>query len=102
MHPVNFILRGICFVLEHGQPRDTCRAKSVYYRQIDKTDTQGSIRSSLTNHFPIPWTRRNGKVFIDERENPFAYVVQAMTITEKYAVALGKRSPSLILKFKVT
>lgn len=89
--PGKLYIAGEYAVLEPGQPAILVALNQYITVKLTKTDTQGSIRSSLTNHFPIPWTRRNGKVFIDERENPFAYVVQAMMITEKYAVALGKK-----------
>lgn len=53
--------------------------------------SEGSISSSYTKHLPIPWTRRNGTVFVDERENPFNYVTQAIQTTEAYIQEHGKQ-----------
>jgi len=43
---------------------------------------------------PIRWTRRDGELVLDIRENPFHYILAAIRLTEKYA-----REKNILLSF---
>lgn len=89
--PGKLYIAGEYAVLEPGHPAILVALEQYITVKLKETNNLGTIRSSLTNNFPIPWTRKQGKFFIDQRENPFAYVVQAVTTTEKYIEELGKK-----------
>ena len=65
---------------------------------VEETTDEGSIQSAQYSSLPIRWTRRNGELVLDIRENPFHYVLAAIHLTEKYAQEQKKRI--VILSFK--
>lgn len=88
--PGKLYIAGEYAVLEPGHPAILVALDQYITVRLKEAKFQGSIRSSYTQGFSIPWTRKNGELFIDERENPFTYVVQAVTTTEKYLKEIGK------------
>ncbi|MGX6961190.1 phosphomevalonate kinase [Vagococcus xieshaowenii] len=88
--PGKLYIAGEYAVLEPGHPAILVALNQYITVKLTQTNNLGTIRSSLTNGFPIPWTRKQGKFFMDQRENPFAYVVEAVTTTEKYLSELNK------------
>lgn len=90
--PGKLYIAGEYAVLEPGHPAVlvaldqfiTVRLKEAQLRE------RGSIRSRQYGGLAIPWTRKDGKLVLDERENPFAYITQAATMTENYLKELGK------------
>ncbi|MGX7029837.1 phosphomevalonate kinase [Vagococcus zengguangii] len=88
--PGKLYIAGEYAVLEPGHPAILVALNQYITVKLTQTNNLGTIRSSLTNGFPIPWTRKQGKFFMDQRENPFAYVVQAVTTTEQYITELNK------------
>lgn len=89
--PGKLYIAGEYAVLEPGHPAILVALEQYITVRLKETNNLGTIRSSLTNNFPILWTRKQGKFFIDQRENPFAYVAEAVTTTEKYIQELGKK-----------
>ncbi|WP_314061917.1 phosphomevalonate kinase [uncultured Vagococcus sp.] len=89
--PGKLYIAGEYAVLEPGHPAILVALDQYITVRLREAKFQGSIRSSYSNGFMIPWTRKNGQLFIDERENPFTYVVQAVTMTEKYLDEIGKK-----------
>lgn len=89
--PGKLYIAGEYAVLEPGHPAILVALDQYITVRLREAKFQGSIRSSYSNGFMIPWTRKNGQLFIDERENPFAYVVQAVTMTETYLEEIGKK-----------
>lgn len=89
--PGKLYIAGEYAVLEPGQPAILVALDQYITVSLEKAKNQGSIRSSYSNGFTIPWTRKNGRLYIDERENPFSYVAQAVTTTESYLAELGKK-----------
>lgn len=88
--PGKLYIAGEYAVLEPGQPAILVALDQYITVRLREATSQGSIRSSYSNGFTVPWTRKNGQIFIDERENPFSYVAQAVTTTEQYLAELGK------------
>lgn len=88
--PGKLYITGEYAVLETGHPAIIVALDQYITVSLTKQDHRGSITSSYSNFLPIPWTRKDGKVFVDERENPFNYVITAIQMTEKYVESLGK------------
>ena len=86
--PGKLYIAGEYAVLEPGHPAILVALDQYITVRLNKAKFQGSIRSSYSKGFSIPWTRKNGQLYIDERENPFTYVSQAVTTTEKYVLEL--------------
>ncbi|MDF0478867.1 phosphomevalonate kinase [Vagococcus sp. PNs007] len=89
--PGKLYIAGEYSVLEPGHPAILVALDQYITVNLKETIGQGTIRSSYSNGLSIPWTRKNGQFYIDERENPFAYVSQAVTTTEAYLEELGKK-----------
>lgn len=86
--PGKLYIAGEYAVLEPGHPAILV-ALDQFVTVILEKSAQGTIRSSYSNGIAIPWTRRNGRFYIDERENPFSYIAKSITITEQYIKELG-------------
>lgn len=87
--PGKLYITGEYAVLEPHHPAIIVAVNQFITVKLMPTETEGSITSSYSNFLPIPWTRKNGTVFVDERENPFNYVIQAIQTTETYAKEQG-------------
>ena len=88
--PGKLYITGEYAVLEPDHPAIIVAVDQFITVTLSPSNEEGSIRSSYSNFLPIPWTRKNGEVFIDERENPFNYVLQAIQTTESYVQEKGK------------
>lgn len=87
--PGKLYIAGEYAVLEPGHPAILVALDQFITVTLKEATNHGSIRSSYSNDMSIPWTRKDGHFYIDERENPFAYVSQSVTITEEYLSELG-------------
>lgn len=87
--PGKLYIAGEYAVVETGHPAILVALDHFITVQLEETNDQGTIRSTKYG-MSIPWTRKNGQLFIDERENPFTYIIKAINITEKYLKELGK------------
>lgn len=88
--PGKLYIAGEYAVLEPNHPAILIALNQYITVHLEESQTVGTISSSYSNFMPIPWTRKNGTVFVDERENPFNYVIQAIKTTEDYVRALNK------------
>ncbi len=88
--PGKLYIAGEYAVLEPDHPAIIVALNQFIKIRLCKAENSGSIRSSQYGGLAVPWTRKNGQLMIDERENPFAYITEAMAITEKYLMELGK------------
>ena len=76
-------------VLEPGHPALIVALDQFITVTLKEADKQGSICSSYSNGISIPWTRKNGKFYMDERENPFSYITKSVTLVEQYLQELN-------------
>ncbi|WEG72656.1 phosphomevalonate kinase [Vagococcus intermedius] len=88
--PGKLYIAGEYAVLEPGHPAILVALDQFITVKLKEAKNQGSICSSYSNGLTIPWTRKDGQFYIDERENPFTYVIQSVTTTESYLQELGK------------
>ncbi len=82
--PGKLFIAGEYAVVTNGHPAVLVAVDQFITVSLEHAEDAGSIHSSLNGGLPIPWTRQNGKLFIDERENPFVYITQAVKVTETY------------------
>lgn len=88
--PGKLYITGEYAVLEPNHPAIIVAVDQFITITLTPKNDEGSITSSYSNFLPIPWTRKNGTIFVDERENPFNYVLQAIQTTETYVKEQGK------------
>ncbi len=87
--PGKLYIAGEYAVLEPGQPALIVALDQFITVTLKQADKQGSICSRYSNGISIPWTRRNGKFYMDQRDNPFSYIASSVSIVETYLKELG-------------
>lgn len=88
--PGKLFIAGEYAVVTHNHPAILIAVNQFITVTLEEAEDEGTIHSSLNGGLPIPWTRQEGKLSIDERENPFIYITQAVKITEQYIQEQGK------------
>ena len=87
--PGKLFIAGEYAVVEPGHPAIIVAVDQFVTVTVEETTDEGSIQSAQYSSLPIRWTRRNGELVLDIRENPFHYVLAAIRLTEKYAQEQG-------------
>jgi len=87
--PGKLYIAGEYAVVEPGHPALIVAVDQFITVTIDSATKNGSIQSQQYSDLPIRWTRRNGELVLDHRENPFHYILAAIRLTEKYALEQG-------------
>lgn len=88
--PGKLYIAGEYAVLEPEHPAIIVALNQFITVYVEGTENQGTIRSGQYGDLALPWIRKNGQLMIDQRENPFTYITEAATITERYVKELGK------------
>lgn len=83
--PGKLYIAGEYAVVETGHPAIIVAIDQFVTVTIESARKVGSIQSAQYSGMPIRWTRRNGELVLDIRENPFHYILAAIHLTEKYA-----------------
>lgn len=87
--PGKLYIAGEYAVVEPGHPALIVAVDQFITVTIESATRNGSIQSQQYSELPIKWTRRNGELILDHRENPFHYILAAIRLTEKYALEQG-------------
>ena len=87
--PGKLFIAGEYAVVEPGHPAIIVAVDQFINVTIEGARKNGSIQSAQYSDLPIRWTRRNGELVLDHRENPFHYNLAAIRLTEKYAQEKG-------------
>lgn len=87
--PGKLFIAGEYAVVEPGHPAIIVAVDQFINVTIEGARKNGSIQSAQYSDLPIRWTRRNGELVMDHRENPFHYILAAIRLTEKYAQEKG-------------
>ncbi len=87
--PGKLYIAGEYAVVEPGHPALIVAVDQFITVTIESAVRNGSIQSQQYSELPIRWTRRNGELVLDHRENPFHYILAAIRLTEKYALEQG-------------
>lgn len=87
--PGKLFIAGEYAVVEPGHPAVIVAVDQFISVTIEGARKNGSIQSTQYSELPIRWTRRNGELVLDHRDNPFHYILAAIRLTEKYAQERG-------------
>ncbi len=88
--PGKLYIAGEYAVVEPSHPAVVVAVDQFITVTIKKAEKNGSIQSQQYSDLPIRWTRNQGELILDHRENPFHYILAAIRLTEKYAQEQGK------------
>lgn len=88
--PGKLYIAGEYAVVEAGHPAIIVAVDQFITVRLTHAENYGSIRSFQYGELPILWTRQNGELVLDKRENPFHYILEAMNLTERFAKEQGK------------
>ena len=88
--PGKLYIAGEYAVVEPGHPAIIVAVDQFITVSLEETKNVGSITSFQYGNLPILWRRHNDQLVLDKRENPFHYILAAITLTEKYAKELNK------------
>lgn len=88
--PGKLFIAGEYAVVTSAHPAILVAVNQFITVTVEQAEEEGTIHSALNGGLPIPWTRLDGKLYIDERENPFFYITQAVKYTEQYILEAGK------------
>lgn len=88
--PGKLYIAGEYAVVEAGHPAIIVAVDQFITVSLEHNEEYGSIRSFQYGELPILWTRQDGQLVLDKRENPFHYILAAMELTEQYAQEQGK------------
>lgn len=69
--PGKLYIAGEYAVVEPGHPAILAAVDQFINVTIENATENGSIQSQQYSDLPIRWTRRNGELVLDHRENPF-------------------------------
>ncbi|MDN6639277.1 MAG: phosphomevalonate kinase [Tetragenococcus sp.] len=87
--PGKLYIAGEYAVVEPGHPAIIAAVDQFINVTIESATENGSIQSQQYSDLPIRWTRRDGELVLDHRENPFHYILAAIRLTERYAKEQG-------------
>jgi len=87
--PGKLYIAGEYAVVEPGHLAIIAAVDQFINVTIESATENGSIQSQQYSDLPIRWTRRNGELVLDHRENPFHYILAAIRLTERYAKEQG-------------
>ncbi|MGM9902677.1 phosphomevalonate kinase [Enterococcus sp. 10A9_DIV0425] len=83
--PGKLYIAGEYAVVETGHPAVIVAVDQFVTVTVETARKVGSIQSAQYSDMPVRWTRRNGELVLDIRENPFHYILSAIRLTERYA-----------------
>ncbi|MGX7417889.1 phosphomevalonate kinase [Carnobacterium gallinarum] len=88
--PGKLFIAGEYAVVEPGFPAIIVAVDQFITVRLEQRNDIGSIRSFQYGELPVLWTRQDGQLVLDKRENPFHYILAAMELTERYAAEQGR------------
>ena len=85
--PGKLYIAGEYAVLEQDCPAVLVAVNQFVRVSITKSKTStGLIHSKQYSQDSIHWVRRGSKMVIDNRDNPFEYILSAISFTEQYCI----------------
>lgn len=88
--PGKLYIAGEYAVVESGFPAIIVALDQFVTATISPSDTIGSIVSKQYQENSIVWRRKGDAMVFDNRDNPFHYILSAISLTESYAHELGR------------
>lgn len=96
--PGKLYIAGEYAVVETGCPAILVGLNKYVYVSIEDSKDFGTIISKQYENSTVVWKRRSEHMVIDNRDNPFEYILSGIRITEQYAQELGKKMRCYDLK----
>lgn len=87
--PGKLYIAGEYAVLETNNPAIIVAVNEFVKVSIEQNTTSGSIHSKQYSQDSVHWTRQGAKLVIDNRENPFHYILSAIKYAETYVYENG-------------
>lgn len=88
--PGKLYIAGEYAVVESGFPAIIVALNQFVTATISPSDTFGSIVSKQYQENSIYWRRQGDAMVFDNRDNPFHYILSAISLTEGYAREAGR------------
>ncbi|MCF6515075.1 phosphomevalonate kinase [Lactobacillus sp. S2-2] len=82
--PGKLYIAGEYAVVEKGYPSIIVALDRFAYVSISESENYGSIFSKQYQENYTSWTRNNGEIIFNNRDNPFHYIISAIKIFETF------------------
>lgn len=82
--PGKLYLAGEYAVVETGHPAIIAAVNRFVTAEIEEAKSYGTITSQQYEKTTLHWQRINSEIVLDDRENPFKYIVSAIKVAEEY------------------
>ncbi|MCI1903992.1 MAG: phosphomevalonate kinase [Enterococcaceae bacterium] len=96
--PGKLYIAGEYAVVEPGYPAILVAVDQFITVRVNRAQQVGTIQSAQYRDLPVRWTRKNDRMIIDVRDNPFHYILAAIRMTEKFAKEKGRELDFFDLK----
>jgi phosphomevalonate kinase len=87
--PGKLYVAGEYAILEPTNPAIVVAVDEFVTVSLTESDTTGTIHSKQYAQDSIHWTRKGSKLIVDNRDNPFHYILSAIKFTEQYVSENG-------------
>ncbi|WP_251546359.1 phosphomevalonate kinase [Limosilactobacillus caecicola] len=89
--PGKLYIAGEYAVVENGFPAILVALNQFVYCTIEpSTNGVGQILSHQYQNNAVQWHRQGDQMVVDQRDNPFSYILSAIQVTEEYARTLNQ------------
>lgn len=90
--PGKLYIAGEYAVVENGNPAILVALDQFVTCQLAAAQQQtGRIISRQYQDIELSWRRQGDQLVVDQRDNPFSYIIQAIEVTEAYARSCGRQ-----------
>lgn len=90
--PGKLYIAGEYAVVENGHPAILVALDQFVTCQLTTAKHQtGRIISRQYQDIELSWRRQGEQLIVDQRDNPFSYIIQAIEVTEAYARSCGRQ-----------
>lgn len=90
--PGKLYIAGEYAVVENGYPAILVALNQFVTCSIKVSDADvGRIISKQYHENSLLWRRQGDKMVVDQRDNPFSYILSAINVTEEYARSLNRQ-----------
>lgn len=86
--PGKLYLAGEYAVVETGHPAIIAAVNRFVTAEIEEAKDFGTITSQQYEKTMLHWQRINSEIVLDDRDNPFKYIVSAIKVAEEYVKSL--------------
>ncbi|MCI1935229.1 MAG: phosphomevalonate kinase [Bifidobacteriaceae bacterium] len=87
--PGKLYIAGEYAVVEKTNPAVVVAIDEFVRVRVQESDTTGIIHSKQYAQDSVHWTRKGNQLVVDNRDNPFHYILSAIDFTERYVSENG-------------